>query len=94
MNNMANHSASQELTLKNRKELTVTGVKKINSLNPDLFDIETVMGRMRIDGKDLEMLSLDIESGILIINGTVNQIAYTEQSKGKKDASFLAKLFK
>jgi len=90
-----NDITSQEIVLKNRNNLEITGVKKLYSLDENLFVIETNLGKMKITGTDLEMQQLDIAEGILLINGTIDSIEYTENVKIKKnDSSFIAKLFK
>jgi len=86
---------SQEIILKNRTDLEVTGVRKLYSLDSDLFIVETSLGKMKVGGTDLEMHQLDIEKGILIITGNVSSIEYSDNIKTKKsDSSFIAKLFK
>ena len=96
MNNMNSiaSNASQEITLKNRKDLMITGVKKVNTLNPNFFDVDTILGRMKVEGRDLEMLSLDIEDGVLMITGSIHQVSYLDNAKVKKESGFIAKLFK
>lgn len=85
---------SQDITIHNRKELSLTAVKKINSLNELQFDIDTGFGRIKVDGKDLEMVALDIDKGILTLNGIIDKIEFLEKTKQKKDSSFIAKIFK
>lgn len=86
---------AQEIILKNRTDLEITGVKKIYSLDENLFVVETSLGKMKVGGSNLEMLQLDIEKGILIISGNVSIIEYADNIKTKKsDSSFIAKLFK
>ena len=41
---------SQEITLKNRTDLQITGVKKIESLNSNEFRLNTVLGKMVVGG--------------------------------------------
>ena len=84
----------QNVVLKNRKNLEITGVKKLDSLNPLEFIVYTVLGKMIIKGKDLEMLSLDIDHGKLEIIGTVRLIEYIEKLESKKEKGFVSKLFK
>ncbi len=91
--NSALKTVSQEIILKDRKDLTITGVKKVNTLNPTCFDVDTILGRMKVDGKDLEMMSMDIEEGVLVITGSIHQMSYLDNAK-KKEAGFFAKLFK
>ncbi len=85
---------SQELNLLNRHDLTITNVKKVNTFNSMLFDIDTNNGQMLIEGKDLDMKYYDVEKGKINIVGTIDKIEYKEKTKQKKDASFFAKLFK
>ena len=81
-----------EIFLQNRESIKITGVKKMYSLDVNLFDVDTSLGRLKVEGKDMEMLSLDIEKGILLIKGYINKIYYTDVLKEKE--SFLGKIFK
>lgn len=92
MNN--NSVINQDIFLSNRKELKITNVKKINTLNNLLFDIETGLGRIKIEGKELDMISLDNDKGILLLKGNIDKIEYFDKSKNSKETSFMAKLFK
>ncbi len=86
---------TQIVTLKNRKNLEITGIKKIESLNSEEFFIHTNLGDMLVRGEQLEMQHLDIEKGILWINGLVYSIEYVESlKKNKNKSSFMGKLFK
>ncbi len=81
-----------EIFLQNRESIKITGVKKMHSLDVNLFDVDTSLGRLKVEGKDMEMLSLDIEKGILLIKGYINKIYYMDVLKEKE--SFLGKIFK
>ena len=86
---------AQELTLKERKKLEITGVKKIESLNSEQFYILTTLGDMLVRGSDLEMQHLDVDKGLLWIKGFVYSIEYVDNLKSKKEKSCLmGKLFK
>lgn len=86
-----NHS----ITLNERKNLLVTGVKKIDSFDNEEFLLETNMGFVVIKGKDLEIIKLDTYQGNVSINGTINSFNYMENSnKKEKEESIFSKLFK
>lgn len=90
-----NDATKQDIILKNRKDLDITGVKKVYSLDENVFLLETTLGKMKVGGTDLEMVQLDIERGTLIIKGNISLIEYSDNIKTKKDhSSFVAKLFK
>ena len=86
---------AQELTLKERKKLEITGVKKIESLNSEQFYNLTTLGDMLVRGSDLEMQHLDVDKGLLWIKGFVYSIEYVDNLKSKKEkSSLMGKLFK
>lgn len=86
--------SSQEIILKNRSDLRITGVKKLESLNTNELYVDTVLGRMVVKGTDLEMKHLDLESQTLVITGKVFLMEYLNRQKGQSEKGFLAKLFK
>lgn len=78
-----------------RKNITITGVKKLESFDKREFFLESVMGFVLIKGEGLELIKLDTWEGILSIKGQVNGLNYIEGT-GKKASgeSILSKLFK
>jgi len=85
---------NQEIVLKNRNDLKITGVKKIESLNQNEFFLETSLGKMVVRGSDLEMKHLDIDKEILIIIGKIYLMEYLQKDRQTKSKGFLTKLFK
>lgn len=90
--NLKSTEEKKELYLLNREQLRVNGLIKMHSLDENIFDFDTSLGRLKVEGKNLEMLCLDIEKGILVIKGYINKIIYLEKQKEKE--SFLGKIFK
>lgn len=86
-----NHS----ITLAERKNITITGVKKIDSFDNEEFLLETNMGYIVIKGEDLEIIKLDTYQGNVAIKGKINALTYMEgPSKKSKEDSMFSKLFK
>lgn len=86
---------SQEINLINQKHLEITGVKKLESLNKQEFIVNTVNGILVVRGQDLEMKQLDIEKGILFIEGIVFLLEYEKTpTTSEQKKSFFSKLFK
>ena len=89
--NTYNHSVS----LLERKNLVITGVKKIENFDNYQFLLETIMGFVIIKGDGLELIKLDTLQGNVNIKGNINSISYVEESSKKnKDDSILSRLFK
>lgn len=96
MKNVLDEFQEQNVVLHNRNCLDITGVKKIESLNPLEFIIVTVLGKMIVRGNNLEMQALDIDNGKLQIIGSIRYLEYVEKDKNikQKEKGFVSKLFK
>ena len=88
-----NITTKQSLTLTERKTLSLDNVKKIDSFDANEFLLDTSDGYVHVKGKDLSIGTMNMESGLLTINGLINQITYLGKSKGDKKESILSKLF-
>lgn len=82
---------SQEIILKDKSILSISGTKKIISLKPELIQLDTNYGGIMIVGEKLELINLDSNSSIVNITGDINSIKFT--STNKKENVF-RKLFK
>lgn len=88
-------SSNHSITLNERKNLLITGVKKIDSFDNEEFLLETNMGYVVIKGKELEIVKLDTYQGNVVIKGRVNSLSYMESAnKKEKDEGMFSKLFK
>ena len=86
-----NHS----INIVERKNLIVTGVKKIENFDSEEFLLDTIMGHIVIKGTELELVKLDTMQGNVSIKGTVISFSYIEDFKNKnKENSILNRLFK
>lgn len=83
-----------ELKMVGRREIFLTGIKKITSFDNEEFLMESNMGTILLKGSGLEILKLDTHDGNVKIKGKVNSFTYLD-SEGKQDKeSFFTKLFK
>lgn len=83
------------VTINERKNIVITGVKKIDSFDNEEFLLETSMGYMVIKGSELEIIKLDTYQGNVSIKGKINSLNYVENLKKKeKEESMFNKLFK
>lgn len=86
-----NHS----INIVERKNLMVTGVKKIDNFDSEEFLLQTTMGYLVIKGTDLELVKLDTMQGNVSIKGTIISFNYIEDNKLKdKENSIFNRLFK
>jgi sporulation protein YabP len=89
------NSFNHGISVSERKNVVVSGVKKIDKFDEEEFYIETTLGYLVIKGKELELIKLDTYQGNVSIKGTVDSFTYMDEGKKKNgEASFLGKLFK
>ncbi len=88
-------SLNHNVTMSDRKNIVVTGVKKIESFDDEEFIMDTSMGDIIIKGEMLEIIKLDTYQGTVSIKGKINRFEYVEStSKKEKDDGLFSKLFK
>ena len=88
-------SFNHGLSLAERKNVVVTGVKKIESFDSNEFMIDTTLGFLNIKGEELEIIKLDTYQRNVSIKGKVDALIYLDNNQKKdKESSFISKLFK
>lgn len=87
-------SLNHNVNMVDRKNIIISGVKKIDSFDNKEFLLETTMGYMNIKGSELEIVKLDTYQGNVSIKGIINSLVYTDNGKKEKEDSILSKLFK
>ena len=89
--NNFNHS----INVVERKNILITGVKKVDSFDNEEFLIETIMGYLALKGEELELVKLDTLQGTVTIKGYVISFDYLDDNKKKeKEGNILSRLFK
>ena len=81
------------LHVEERSRATVSGVLEVVSFDEEGILLETVCGMLMLKGAGLHMGRLDLESGDVTVDGSVDSIVYTEGGLTEKH-SFLGKLFR
>lgn len=88
-------SLNHTVTLNERKNIVLTGVKKIENFDKEEFLLETTMGFINIKGSELEIIKLDTYQGNVSIKGKINSLNYLDSlNKKNTEESFFSKLFK
>ena len=88
-------SFNHGISLAERKNVVVTGVKKIESFDSEEFLMDTTLGFLSIKGSELEIIKLDTYQGNVSIKGKIDSLNYMDNGVGmSKEESFLGKLFK
>lgn len=90
------HNYNHVFNLVERKNVSISGVKKIDSFDSEEFLIESVMGMIVLKGEGLELIKLDTREGVVTIKGMVNSLTYVDEitTKKNKENSVISRLFK
>lgn len=80
------------IKLVERKNIVISGIKRIINFDDKEFSLESNMGDIVIKGSGLEMIKLDTIDGNVSIKGTIDSISYSVSNKDKE--SLITKLFK
>jgi len=80
-----------QLVLKNRTNLTLSGVEKVYETNENKIQLKVSNSNLLITGENLNISRLDVESGNVSVEGEINELKYlSNESKG----NIFKKLFK
>lgn len=88
-------TGNHNINITQRRNINISGVKKIENFDESEFLLETNMGYLMIKGSNLEIIKLDTYQGDVSIKGKVNSLNYLEEGKKQeKQESVFSKLFK
>ena len=87
-------SLNHSVKIDERKNIIITGVKKIESFDEEEFFMETNMGNLTLKGQGLEIIKLDTYQGNVSIKGRLDSLSYAQGESKEKEGSIFSKLFK
>ncbi len=82
----------QELTLKNREDLSISGVEVCDRFSDNEIVLYTNMGKLSIKGENLHINKLNVETGDFSASGRVVSLIYSKA--GAKNLTFFQRVFK
>ena len=78
---MAEEGLSHKLCLENRKKLTMTGVSEVISFDDASVVLHTGMGTMVVQGSELQLKTLTLEGGNVVVEGQVSSLVYEQAAR-------------
>ncbi|MBQ8448709.1 MAG: hypothetical protein IJX27_07250 [Clostridia bacterium] len=84
---------STAVSLKKRAELQVSGVLDIISSDENSVYLNTSDGALLAEGEGLHIISMNVSSGDITIEGKIDSLSYCERTPAQK-SGFLARMFK
>lgn len=83
-----------EVKINDRREIFLTGIKRIDSFDNEEFLMESSMGIILLKGTNLEIIRLDTHDGNVKIKGKIISFTYLDGEGKQNKESFFSKLFK
>ena len=74
--------------------VSISAVKDVDSFNENEIIFLTSAGMMTITGEDLHITKLNLDEGMLIIDGTVDSIDYSDHEEERMNSKKLFKVFR
>ena len=84
----------QNVILENRRKLSISGVLDVLSFDDQIVILETELGMLTVKGEDLRINKLSIDTTEVVIEGTINNLSYSEKQDKKSSGGFIGKIFK
>ena len=85
---------TQKISLTNRSQALVTGVRDVLAFDTVQVLLDTELGMLEIKGEDLHVVRLMLEKGEVALEGRIDSLVYSDVSTGAKEESLFTRLFK
>ena len=69
------------LTMEARRKLTLTGATEVVHFDDDLVELNTSLGQLTIEGRDLKLKCLSLDTGTLVVEGEIAALRYPEPGR-------------
>jgi len=84
---------NHNLILENRKSLSISGITDVDSFDEKAICLFTQLGELTIQGRELHIDSMSVETGDMTITGDVWAIVYGDKDK-KGPITAIGRLFR
>jgi len=82
------------LVMENREQIALTGVHKVQSFGPKEIVLETELGVLSIKGEQLGIKLLNLEEGLVDLQGHIGALIYHRNTNNTSRQSFLNRVFR
>ena len=92
MNENISATEKNDILIRSRKHIDITGVRDVVSFDDRAVVMITSGGDMTVEGEDLKIGVLDTDKGIVSIDGKISAVIYYDDSPNEKRKLFRKKL--
>jgi len=83
-----------KVTIEGRERITISSVEDVDSFNENEVIFLTGVGMMTVVGQDLHISKLNLEEGLLVIEGFIESLDYSDHEEQRMKTGFFSKMFK
>lgn len=83
---------SHSIHIDDRRLMSVSGVKDVDSFNEQAIRLLTEAGELRIEGVDLHITKLSLDEGLVMLEGDIYAMEYSDGVEER--GSLFGRLFK
>lgn len=83
-------ASTHSVNIENRRKMSLNGVTDVSGFNENTVLLKTSMGQLAIQGEELHIGRIDLDLGILELEGTISELAYSNVSPA---STFWQRLF-
>ena len=76
--NGAMNPASGRLVMEARRKLTLTGATEVIRFDEELVELNTALGPLTIEGRELRLKTLSLDTGTVVVEGELMGFQYGE----------------
>lgn len=86
---------TQKVSIVNRSQGTITGVKDVLAFDVGEVLLDTELGMLQIKGADLHVIRLMLEKGEVALEGRIDSLVYSDLDKtNREQGGFWSRMFK
>ena len=90
-----NNSAQHRVSMTAREQMEIRGVVDVVSFDEQSIVLDTTCGNMSLDGEGLHVQVLNLEEGIVTVNGRIDSVEYFDVAGAQNEKRGLwGKLFR
>ena len=82
---------SHSVHMDDRRLMSVSGVKDVDSFNEQFVQLLTEAGELRIEGADLHITKFNLDEGQVMLEGEITALEYSD---GEERGSFFGRMFR
>ncbi len=86
-----NNTGEHNLTIENREKIEMNGIQEVITFNEEKIILKSNLGRLDIEGEELNIKKLNLDKENIQINGYINSFEYTDKPVNK---NIFKKIFK